>query len=102
MRLSNDVSEIRAFFRFCPECGRRFHIKLVSKKLLDIERESVELKRTVPVGISPRTSYGTSMPILVQEGEQITIDVEEFQYTYLCKHCGHEWSEKHLEQHKES
>src|SRR5438093_1373788 len=28
------------FFRHCPGCGRRFHIKLESKKLVDVERMS--------------------------------------------------------------
>jgi len=28
------------FFRHCPGCGRRFHIKLESKKLVDLERTS--------------------------------------------------------------
>ncbi len=100
------MSEIKTFFRFCPVCGRRFHIKLVSKKLVKLERESAEVKRAVPVigagSIGSRGYYGSSIPIIVQEGEPLTIDVEEFQYSYRCKHCGHEWSEKHVEESKES
>ncbi len=97
------MSEVKTFFRFCPECGRRFHIKLVSKKLTNLERESTEVKRAIPV-MGPRYgySYGTPMPIILQVGEPMTIDVEEFQYSYRCKHCGHEWSEKHVEESKES
>jgi hypothetical protein len=38
---------------------------------------------------------------MVQEGRPIIADIEEFQYTYKCKHCGHEWSEKHVEEHRE-
>lgn len=92
------MSEVKTFFRFCPGCGRRFHIKLESKKLVNVERESVEVKRAV----SLRAGYpfGSSTPTTVQEGEPIIIDVEEFQYTYICKHCGHEWSEKHVEESK--
>ncbi len=96
------MSEIRTFFRFCPACGRRFHIKLVSKKLVDLRRESVEVKRAVPL-IGPRSPgyFASSMPIIVQQGEPVTIDVEEFQYSFKCKHCGHEWSEKSVEEQKE-
>jgi len=39
-------------------------------------------------------------PINVQEGRPIIVDVEEFQYAYRCEHCGHEWSETHVEEHK--
>jgi C4-type Zn-finger protein len=28
-------------------------------------------------------------------------DIEEFQYAYKCKHCGHEWSEIHEEEYVE-
>jgi len=34
---------------------------------------------------------------MVYEGEPKIIDIEEFQYNYKCKHCEHEWSEKHTE-----
>jgi len=42
-------------------------------------------------------------PIFVlQEGKPTVIDIEQFQYAYKCKHCGHEWSEKHVEKHREN
>jgi len=44
------------------------------------------------------TSYS---PTVVVEGEPMVIDFEEFRYAYRCKHCGHEWAEKHVEKHKE-
>ena len=95
------MSEIRTFFRFCPECGRRFHIKLVSKKLVGVERESEERRQAFPVGI-PANEPSAGSPVIVEETEgPMTIDIEEFQYTYRCKHCGHEWTEKHLEEEKE-
>jgi hypothetical protein len=40
--------------------------------------------------------------LVVEEGEPVTIDIEEFQYAYKCKHCGHSWSEKHVEEHVEN
>ncbi len=98
------MSEIGTFFRHCPECGRRFQIKLVSKKLTSLERESVEVKRTVPtMGLyGSRYPFSSPSPFIVQVDEPNIIDVEEFQYAYRCKHCGHEWSEKHVEESKES
>ena len=40
--------------------------------------------------------------VLVGETQPAVIDVEEFQYAYKCKHCGHEWFEKHEEELKRS
>jgi DNA-directed RNA polymerase subunit M/transcription elongation factor TFIIS len=94
------------FFRFCPECGRRFHIKLVSKKRLRLDRVSIRTTRAYKMGgggISAGISK-TSIPpepTVVVEGPPMIIDVEEFQYVYKCKHCGHEWSEKRIKKHKE-
>jgi DNA-directed RNA polymerase subunit RPC12/RpoP len=94
------VSEIKTFFRFCPECGRRFHIKIVDKKLVDVKREVVEVRRSA--AMMPITGNPASFPVMLQEGEPIVIDIEEFQYVYKCGHCGHEWTEKHIEEQKGS
>ena len=32
-------------------------------------------------------------PIVVHESVPVTVDVEDFQYSYKCKRCGHERSE---------
>ena len=29
----------------------------------------------------------------MSEDRPTIVDIEEFRYTYKCKHCGHEWSE---------
>jgi hypothetical protein len=91
------------FFRHCPGCGRRFHIKLESKKLVTEHRESI--RRSVPSAMVVRSGgryAGPSItPIAVQEGRPIIVDVEEFQYAYKCQHCGHEWSETHIEEKRE-
>jgi DNA-directed RNA polymerase subunit M/transcription elongation factor TFIIS len=90
------------FFRHCPGCGRRFHIKLVGKQLV---REDVEKHRTEEVVSMSDASYlrGVMMPYLtLMEGPPVIVDRREFQYSYKCKHCGHEWSEKHVEEHRES
>ncbi len=93
------------FFRHCPGCGRRFHIKLESKTLVTEHRESIPrrevISRSVPGGSATFVAPSLT-PVTVQEGRPIIVDIEEFQYAYKCKHCGHEWSEKHLESHRES
>jgi DNA-directed RNA polymerase subunit RPC12/RpoP len=81
------------FFRHCPQCGHKFHIKLVTKKLEHVDRGSMGTDRIVPRG-----AHYVPVP---EEGEPITIDIEEFRYAYKCKQCGHEWSEKHTEKHVE-
>jgi len=91
------------FFRHCPGCGRRFHIKLESKRLVSEHRESMPRmeSRAVVVRSGSRYTAPSFSPIAVQEGRPIIVDVEEFQYAYKCEHCGHEWSEKHLESRRE-
>jgi len=89
------------FFRHCPGCGRRFHIKLVDKKMVHLDRETLPTRQVVPYGGSGPRFYGPAY-LNVQEGSPIVVDVEEFQYLYKCQHCGHEWSEKRVEDHRET
>jgi len=56
----------------------------------------VPSSRVVRSGIT-----GSGASLTVQEGIPIIVDVEEFHYVYKCKHCGHEWSETHIEERKE-
>ncbi len=99
------MSEVETFFRFCPGCGKRFHIKLVSKKLVEVKRETFEQKRAVMMG-RMSMQYGRQgggflgNPTVLEESIPVTVDVEDFQYTYRCKHCGHEWTENHVETQK--
>ena len=93
------------FFRHCPACGRRFHIKLETKKLVGSQIESIPTlqMRSRPFGLRPigfDATSDTRPPLGLHEGRPIVVDVEEFQYTYRCGHCGHEWSEKRLGEHK--
>jgi DNA-directed RNA polymerase subunit RPC12/RpoP len=96
---SNFVSKVTTFFRHCPACGRRFEIRLIEKKLVD-ERQDQEIIKHDLMIPNPSSSKFTLPPVVVEESVPLTIDVTEFQYSYRCKHCGHEWSEKHLEQHE--
>lgn len=99
------MSEAREFFRICPACGRRFHIKLVSKKLVD-ERRDVEkitqgMVSPMLMGAGGAGFMMPIAPIVVEENVPVTIDIEDFKYAYKCKHCGHTWSESREEEHKE-
>ena len=90
------MSGVRTFFRHCPSCGRRFEIRLVSKKEVDSESipETEEHVADASLLGMPRATPMVE-PIALGEGAPVIVDVEEFQYTYRCKHCGHEWSEVH-------
>ena len=77
------------FFRHCPGCGRRFHIKLVEKD--DLGRYDTESAgRIIPIA-------GRGGVVALEEGPTMYFDVKEFAYHYKCKHCGHEWNETRLE-----
>ena len=84
------MPEISTFFRHCPSCGRRFEIRLTKKEL---EKEESE----VIVPNAPRAwgSRGWTMGIELRENEPVLIDIKEFNYSYMCKHCGHQWAELH-------
>ena len=76
------------FFRHCPGCGRRFHIKLVEKdELGDYDTESA----------GPIQMVGGGGVASVEEGPTMYFDIKEFAYHYKCKHCGHEWTETRLQ-----
>ena len=88
------LSSVRTFFRHCPSCGRRFEIRLVSKK----EVTSQAMEEAMPdVGVKAPVMAAASERLggrlVVQDDTPSIVDVDEFQYTYRCRHCGHEWSE---------
>jgi DNA-directed RNA polymerase subunit RPC12/RpoP len=83
------MSGIETFFRHCPSCGRRFEIRLVKKEKVDSEELNEDIDRRVPYASVRLLSI-----TLTQESPSI-VDIVDFQYTYKCKHCGHEWSEVH-------
>jgi predicted RNA-binding Zn-ribbon protein involved in translation (DUF1610 family) len=104
------MSELGTFFRHCPSCGRRFEIKLVSKKLIDDTSEAREEKEvslnpgyravgkvvgvgpTPTTGDAPRPTMGRLFPL--SEDVAVVSDTKGVLYTYKCKKCGHEWSEE--------
>ena len=81
------------FFRHCPNCGRRFHIVLEDKKLVSMDREPVTIKPTGPASEDNMVRKYAS--------EQIILEIQEYQYKYKCKNCGHEWIEQRKEERRE-
>ena len=90
------MSKVETFFRHCPGCGRRFEIRVENKTLVRADHTV----STLPAGES-QGSFAAYRPLLVGQNEPIVTDTEEFQYTYKCRHCGHEWSEKREEERVE-
>jgi hypothetical protein len=90
------MSEVKTLFRYCPACGKRFHIKFLSKKLVRDDREEKVKKQASYDGF-----YGTPMqwanPTVSQVGVPITAEEEDFEYSYKCG--GHVWTEM---QHRET
>jgi DNA-directed RNA polymerase subunit RPC12/RpoP len=82
------MSEFKTFFRRCPNCGRRFEIHLLTKKLVGEKIIATNYERPSSF-VSPR--YGA--PLVVEENVPLSVDEQEFQYSYRCKHCGHQWIE---------
>jgi hypothetical protein len=94
---SRCVSGITEFFRHCPACGRRFHIKLVSKDLVGGER----ISETMTAGEEEMRSgamHGGEMVTPLTEGVTVIVNIEDFEYKYRCTHCGHQWSEMREEE----
>lgn len=82
------MPDVRTFFRHCPSCGRRFEIRLVSKKPVDEGSFEENIEHVEAPGYGLKT-----IPLGVEENAPTVVDVEDFQYTYRCRHCGHVWSE---------
>lgn len=82
---------MREFLRRCPACGRRFTVKLQTKKLVDTERGTERIAHDVVVrSMDPRN------PKVYPAGvtyEDVPIEREKFEVTFECHNCGHRWTE---------
>ena len=91
------MSAFGTFFRHCPSCGRRFEIRLISKREVGEESETWKTGKAA-VGMSGRRESNLMLegehPVIVEVSE--IEEVKEFRCNYKCKHCGHEWSEERL------
>jgi DNA-directed RNA polymerase subunit M/transcription elongation factor TFIIS len=84
------MSEVRAFFRHCPACGRRFEIRVVKKDTLKDDLHGSEIPRSD----NATMEVESLVPVLLGESnEPVTVEEKEFSYSYICKHCGHQWTE---------
>ena len=99
------MSWLGTFLRQCPSCGHRLHVRLVNERLLNDKRAAEPVGREEAVTIETGGSaMGTrlwgkvhSPPMGPQEKETFTTETREFEDTYKCGRCGHQWSEKHAE-----
>jgi hypothetical protein len=71
----------------------------VNKKLVRDEKETVVHKE---VTSSARVFVGSRFqpisPAILEVDVPVTIEVEDFEYSYKCKHCGHVWTETHRQE----
>lgn len=84
------MSEFRTIFRHCPQCGRRFEIRLVGRELAGERQETEDVPHATMQGVAGMGGLGA---VVVRDDVPISIDVRDFRYTYRCKHCGHTWAE---------
>ncbi len=88
------------YFRTCPSCGKRFHVKRVGEQLIGEEVEQGEVAKVHGRALSGsvmrfvRTARDPTSEILPGEsGDPEVVADETFRDEYKCGHCGHEWSE---------
>jgi hypothetical protein len=90
---------LRTFFRHCPNCGRRFEIRLTDEK--EVEGSEETIVNSVPEdptrvsGMGPMGSPGYAPGIMVLPSSTVPLVIKERELkdTYRCGHCGHTWTE---------
>ena len=93
--LSGDLNLRRKWMPFlmkCPSCGRRFDVKLLGKSLMDDERESETVSKSMLVPGARGMNVSTETPIQVTS--VVTSQRKAYELSYECRSCGHKWSEK--------
>ncbi len=82
---------MREFLRRCPACGRRFTVRLQSKRLVDAEQDTERIAHDVVVlARSGRDSRVIPAGVTY---EDVPIEREKFDVTFECHHCHHKWTE---------
>ncbi|MDE1853705.1 MAG: hypothetical protein KGI38_08165 [Thaumarchaeota archaeon] len=82
---------MREFLRRCPACGRRFTVRLQSKKLVDTEEHTERI--THDIVILARGGRDSRVIPAGATFEDVPIEVEKFDVTFECKSCHHKWTE---------
>jgi transcription elongation factor Elf1 len=101
------MSKLGTLVRTCPSCGHRFHVKLTGERLLSDNRTTETVGRAGEDMINAGAIGGiwgyprgrsNSPPMGPQEKGTFTVKRKEFEDSFTCGRCGHQWSEKHTEE----
>jgi hypothetical protein len=86
---------MKELLRKCPSCGRRFVLKIDSKKLVDVQHSTERLIRDFSTYPFSRQQSGAVQGwVDVKTTEDVPIELDEYEVTYDCRHCHHTWTEK--------
>ncbi|MGD0395697.1 MAG: hypothetical protein ABSB26_02145 [Nitrososphaerales archaeon] len=105
------MSRLGTLVRTCPSCGHRFHVKLTDERVLSDKRTTEPVGKDgmmINTGASsgiwgyPRGKVWSLTPGGAHEKETFTTVRKEFEDSFTCGHCGHQWSEKHTEENETS
>ncbi|HEV2227262.1 MAG TPA: hypothetical protein VGR56_10730 [Nitrososphaerales archaeon] len=79
------------FLKRCPNCGKRFVVKVDREVLVDKEEDTVKMVHDLAM---PRAvaGGGSFMPVAAVTFE-VPIERDTFEVSYECKHCQHQWKE---------
>ena len=80
---------MRKFLLRCPACGRRFVVRLQSKKLVNLEEGTEKITHNITV----KDPYGRGFIPGVVYTEDVPTFVESFNVAYECHNCHHKWTE---------
>ena len=91
------MSGVGTFLRTCPSCGHKFHVKLEGEKLVNAKSfaEPVDEDDVESDGIGGRIAVGPlhDPPIVHEKGVRTT-EIRDYEDSFKCEKCGHEWVEK--------
>ena len=82
---------LREFLRRCPACGRRFVVRLQTKRLVGSEQDTEHIAHDVVV-----LARGGRDSRVIPAGatfEDVPIERETFEVTFECHRCHHKWTE---------
>ncbi len=85
---------MREFLRRCPSSGRRFVVRIKSKKLTDLQHETERVIHDI-VTVRPDGRGGGRLyaPANAATVDEIPVERETFDVVYECRHCNHKWTE---------
>jgi hypothetical protein len=97
------MSKLGTLVRTCPSCGHRFHVKLVDEKLLSdrataepVQKDGMMMNTGASAGVwgYPKGKVWSLFPGGEQEEGTFATRRKEFEDSFKCVHCGHQWSER--------